>query len=140
MTSSTVLPVYEHIICSTPKPGVGLSRLPIPLLFVRRIGDQTYGHVPDVPHRSKDFRSPPIAVVLNRPQALNALCNALVTELNDALSHFDKSKSIGAIILTGSEKAFAGMLEVKRPPLPPPNGHQSCRVPRADLVPLRVQL
>ncbi|KAJ5617716.1 ClpP/crotonase-like domain-containing protein [Penicillium hordei] len=52
-------------------------------------------------------------VVLNRPQALNALCNALVTELNDALSHFDKSRSIGAIIITGSEKAFAAGADIK---------------------------
>lgn len=45
---------------------------------------------------------------MNRPKALNALCSPLFTELNDALSKFDNDKEIGAIVLTGSEKAFAG--------------------------------
>lgn len=47
-------------------------------------------------------------VTLNRPKALNALCSPLFTELNDALSKYDSDKEIGAIIITGSEKAFAG--------------------------------
>jgi enoyl-CoA hydratase/carnithine racemase len=34
----------------------------------------------------------------------------LFEELNDALRKLDEDESIGAIILTGSEKAFAGML------------------------------
>jgi hypothetical protein len=33
----------------------------------------------------------------------------LFKELNEALSNYDNDKSIGAIIITGSEKAFAGM-------------------------------
>jgi enoyl-CoA hydratase len=45
---------------------------------------------------------------LNRPKALNALCTPLFKELNEALSTYDNDKSIGAIIITGSEKAFAG--------------------------------
>ena len=48
-------------------------------------------------------------VTLNRPKALNALSSPLFKELNDALSKYDESKDIGAIIITGSEKAFAGM-------------------------------
>lgn len=47
-------------------------------------------------------------VQLNRPKALNALCNELFHELNDALKKFDDSKDIGAIVITGNEKAFAG--------------------------------
>lgn len=47
-------------------------------------------------------------VTLNRPKALNALCTPLFTELNDALSKYDQDKEIGAIVITGSEKAFAG--------------------------------
>ena len=47
-------------------------------------------------------------VTLNRPKALNALCSPLFTELNDALGKYDQDKDIGAIIITGSEKAFAG--------------------------------
>jgi len=48
------------------------------------------------------------AVTLNRPKALNALSSELFNELNDALTKYDQDKDIGAIIITGSEKAFAG--------------------------------
>jgi enoyl-CoA hydratase len=47
-------------------------------------------------------------VTLNRPKALNALNIALFAELNDALRLIDADKDIGAIVITGSEKAFAG--------------------------------
>lgn len=47
-------------------------------------------------------------VTLNRPKALNALSSPLFKELNDALTKYDEDKDIGAIIITGSEKAFAG--------------------------------
>ncbi|KAJ6099971.1 hypothetical protein N7467_001506 [Penicillium canescens] len=67
---------YEHILTSTPKPGVGL-------------------------------------ITLNRPKALNALCTPLFKELNEALSNYDNDKSIGAIIITGSEKAFAAGADIK---------------------------
>ena len=46
-------------------------------------------------------------VTLNRPKARNALNTALFTELNDALRLIDADREIGAIIITGSEKAFA---------------------------------
>jgi enoyl-CoA hydratase len=46
---------------------------------------------------------------LNRPKALNALSSPLFEELNDALTKFDADETVGAIVLTGSEKAFAGM-------------------------------
>lgn len=45
---------------------------------------------------------------MNRPRALNALSTALFQELNTALRQLDDDKSTGAIVLTGSEKAFAG--------------------------------
>jgi enoyl-CoA hydratase/carnithine racemase len=51
-----------------------------------------------------------VKVQLNRPRALNALSSPLFTELNDALTKFDEDKGTGAIVMTGSEKAFAGML------------------------------
>ncbi len=50
----------------------------------------------------------PFLVQLNRPKALNALSTPLFVELNDALRKLDADKEIGAIVLTGSEKAFAG--------------------------------
>ncbi|MEE4237013.1 MAG: enoyl-CoA hydratase [Anderseniella sp.] len=50
---------------------------------------------------------------LNRPDALNALNSALITELNEALDMFEQDASIGCIVLTGSEKAFAAGADIK---------------------------
>nr|XP_018908633.1 PREDICTED: probable enoyl-CoA hydratase, mitochondrial [Bemisia tabaci] len=52
-------------------------------------------------------------VTLNRPKALNALCDALVTELSQAVSAFDADQTIGAIVITGNEKAFAAGADIK---------------------------
>jgi enoyl-CoA hydratase len=52
-------------------------------------------------------------ITLNRPKALNALCDALVRELGQALDGFEKDPAIGAIVLTGSEKAFAAGADIK---------------------------
>ena len=49
-----------------------------------------------------------VLVTLNRPKALNALCTPLFTELNAALEEFDKDDTVGAMVLTGSDRAFAG--------------------------------
>lgn len=45
---------------------------------------------------------------LNRPKALNALCDGLMAELNQALAAFEADPVVGAIVVTGGEKAFAG--------------------------------
>ncbi|WP_119273016.1 enoyl-CoA hydratase [Taklimakanibacter deserti] len=50
---------------------------------------------------------------LNRPQALNALNAALIKELGQALNDFDQDPKIGAVVLTGSEKAFAAGADIK---------------------------
>ncbi|XP_071443361.1 enoyl-CoA hydratase, mitochondrial [Hetaerina americana] len=52
-------------------------------------------------------------ITLNRPKALNALCDALMREVNDALSNFESDSTIGAVVLTGSEKAFAAGADIK---------------------------
>jgi enoyl-CoA hydratase len=52
-------------------------------------------------------------VTLNRPQALNALNEALIAELNQALSTFEADPEIGCAVITGSEKAFAAGADVK---------------------------
>lgn len=52
-------------------------------------------------------------ITLNRPKALNALCDKLMTEVNDAVSKFDQNENVGAIVLTGSEKAFAAGADIK---------------------------
>ena len=51
-------------------------------------------------------------VTLNRPKALNALNDALVDELGDALGKFEADEAIGAIVITGSEKAFAAGADI----------------------------
>ena len=50
---------------------------------------------------------------LNRPAALNALCDQLMAELGDQLLAFDADPAIGALVLTGSDKAFAAGADIK---------------------------
>lgn len=52
-------------------------------------------------------------ITLNRPQALNALCEALTVELAEALDAFEADDEIGCMLLTGSEKAFAAGADIK---------------------------
>ncbi|KAK3942420.1 mitochondrial putative enoyl-CoA hydratase [Diplogelasinospora grovesii] len=52
-------------------------------------------------------------VTLNRPKALNALSTPLIKELNTALRAFQGTPSIGAIIITGSARAFAAGADIK---------------------------
>ena len=49
---------------------------------------------------------------LNRPRQLNALNDALMDELGDALAKFDADEAIGAIVVTGNEKAFAAGADI----------------------------
>jgi enoyl-CoA hydratase len=52
---------------------------------------------------------PRVALIqLNRPKALNALSSPLIGELNSHLATLDQDNDIGAIVLTGGEKVFAG--------------------------------
>lgn len=48
-------------------------------------------------------------IQLNRPKALNALCDDLMQEVGKALDGFEQDTGVGAIVITGSERAFAGM-------------------------------
>jgi len=52
-------------------------------------------------------------VTLNRPKALNALNAALITELNRALDRFEADEQVAAIVVTGSERAFAAGADIK---------------------------
>lgn len=51
-------------------------------------------------------------VTLNRPKQLNALNDRLMDELGEALLAFDADDAIGAIVITGSEKAFAAGADI----------------------------
>ena len=52
-------------------------------------------------------------ITLNRPDALNALNRQLLTELTDALAAFDADDAIGAMVITGSARAFAAGADIK---------------------------
>jgi enoyl-CoA hydratase len=51
-------------------------------------------------------------LTLNRPKALNALNDQLMDELGEALLAFDADEAIGAMVVTGSEKAFAAGADI----------------------------
>jgi len=51
-------------------------------------------------------------ITLNRPQAMNALCDALMDEVTAALDGFEDDPGIGCIVITGSEKAFAAGADI----------------------------
>jgi enoyl-CoA hydratase len=51
---------------------------------------------------------------LHRPQVLNALSDEMMTELGAQLLAFDADQAIGAIVLTGSDKAFAAGADIKQ--------------------------
>lgn len=52
-------------------------------------------------------------ITLNRPQALNALNTQVMTEVTTAAAEFDADPGIGAIVITGNEKAFAAGADIK---------------------------
>ncbi|XP_017552062.1 enoyl-CoA hydratase, mitochondrial [Pygocentrus nattereri] len=52
-------------------------------------------------------------IQLNRPKALNALCDDLILEVNKALDSFEQDGEVGAVVITGSEKAFAAGADIK---------------------------
>jgi enoyl-CoA hydratase len=52
-------------------------------------------------------------LTLNRPKAMNALSPDLMRELGEALMKFEADENIGAMVITGSEKAFAAGADIK---------------------------
>ena len=52
-------------------------------------------------------------VTLNRPKALNALNSRLLEEILSAMQDFEEDPDIGAVVITGSEKAFAAGADIK---------------------------
>jgi len=60
-----------------------------------------------------ETRGPVGLVTLNRPEALNALSATLIRELGQALDAFEADDAVGAVVVTGSEKAFAAGADIK---------------------------
>lgn len=52
-------------------------------------------------------------ITLNRPKALNALCDELMKELNATLDDFETNDKVNCLVLTGNEKAFAAGADIK---------------------------
>lgn len=59
-----------------------------------------------------EVRGPVGLITLNRPKQLNALNDALMDELGDAMLTFDADEAVAAIVITGSEKAFAAGADI----------------------------
>ena len=53
-------------------------------------------------------------IILNRPNVLNALSDDLMDEVGDAVDKFEADNSIGALVVTGNDKAFAAGADIKR--------------------------
>ncbi len=58
-------------------------------------------------------RGPVGLVTLNRPKQLNALNSQVIAEIEQALTAFDADPAIAAVVITGSEKAFAAGADIK---------------------------
>lgn len=52
-------------------------------------------------------------ITLNRPKALNALCDQMIKDLVHATGSLDANAAVGAIVITGSQKAFAAGADIK---------------------------
>ena len=97
--SSAIESPYEHLKITTPKPGVGLSMQFPKQAMSHRITGRPINSL--------------VIVTLNRPKALNALFTPLFIELNHSLRAFDADDSVGAVVVTGSHKAFAAGADIK---------------------------
>jgi enoyl-CoA hydratase len=61
----------------------------------------------------KDIQDRVMIITMNRPEALNALCRDLVSQLNQALSEAEGDPNIGSIVLMGNDKAFAAGADLR---------------------------
>ncbi|MEE3094534.1 MAG: enoyl-CoA hydratase [Pseudomonadota bacterium] len=52
-------------------------------------------------------------IILNRPKAMNALCADLAREIAEAVDAYEADDAIGALVVTGSEKAFCAGADIK---------------------------
>eukprot|EP01098_Paradermamoeba_levis_P015591 TRINITY_DN79_c0_g1_i1.p1 TRINITY_DN79_c0_g1~~TRINITY_DN79_c0_g1_i1.p1 ORF type:complete len:328 (-),score=98.57 TRINITY_DN79_c0_g1_i1:68-1051(-) len=100
--------VHTPASCPTPKANLAATHLPQASFCTQTAANpQTFNNI------IVEKKGSIAIITLNRPKALNALCNELLDELEIALKGFDADKDIGCIILTGSKKAFAAGADIK---------------------------
>ncbi|GMR31771.1 hypothetical protein PMAYCL1PPCAC_01966, partial [Pristionchus mayeri] len=91
-----------------------LASLAGPVRAVSRVSMRCFAAAPEMIKFELVGEKKNVALVtLNRPKALNALCNQLASELRDTLVQLDQNESVGAIVITGSERAFAAGADIK---------------------------
>ena len=64
-------------------------------------------------HILVETRGPVGLIKLNRPKAMNALCAELAREIAEAVDTYETDDAIGALVVTGSEKAFCAGADIK---------------------------
>ena len=64
-------------------------------------------------HILVETRGPVGLITLNRPKAMNALCADLAREIAEAVDAYEVDEMIGALVVTGSEKAFCAGADIK---------------------------
>ena len=64
-------------------------------------------------HILVETRGPVGLITLNRPKAMNALCADLAREIAEAVDAYEADETIGALVVTGSEKAFCAGADIK---------------------------
>ena len=74
-------------------------------------------------------------ITLRRPKALNALNSALINDLSHAMASLDADPAVSALVLTGSEKAFAAGEQFDAEV-----GARACKMPRAMNVSCRCRM
>lgn len=78
----------------------------------RAIASRSFSAKADLQHLRVEKTDRVCLITLNRPKALNALCDGLISELNQVTSEMDADPTIGAMVITGSEKAFAAGADI----------------------------
>ncbi|XP_037074084.1 LOW QUALITY PROTEIN: enoyl-CoA hydratase, mitochondrial-like [Pollicipes pollicipes] len=93
---------------------LGASRLglvrPLGAAALRPASTAAYEHIL-VERRGEGERV--TLIQLNRPKSLNALCSPLMSELLEVVHQAEQDPAVGAIVLTGNEKAFAAGADIK---------------------------
>ncbi|XP_059139626.1 enoyl-CoA hydratase, mitochondrial-like isoform X1 [Physella acuta] len=96
----------KSVICNVLKAEVKL-----PIVAANRF--YTSGQYENLKVEKRGEKQNVVLIQLHRPKALNALCDALIAELSTVLDEAEADKNVGAIVLTGSEKAFAAGADIK---------------------------